>query len=374
MITEELKKLTHTIDLARNAGRARQSKRTGFVHDEETIPLYENFCFALSLFRAKTAESVVEGKELVDRLLAFQSTEGNFPIFLHEYPRCFDLNMGLKVAPILIYLLRLFGPVLGDLKVKIEEALKLVLAKRGQKPLWENRYRACVGEPLLPVDTSEFSPQEWTQWIITAQLAGINHFKIPYDEELQLFMGHSGFDCQEGAQPRPNPIEWLLADGKFSPRLLQDHPHQLLCAPLFPVTFESTSCLSSDFRLFWNGSTLHSLVGKSLVFDLPETFEMGRSDLFEAALYTDISEETKIFIEGGKGTTFQLGDLITIQTPTKNIQFKFELTSGAGDFCGHIFRSNRPSQILKGYEAYDWQIAVRTLRREGPCQIKVNIL
>ncbi len=369
MLVEELKKQTRSIDLAVQAGRKRQSARTGLIHDGEVIPIYENFCFVLALFRQKTGESIIEGKALLERLLALNC----FPVFFHDYPRCYDFQMPLKVAPLLLSLLRLFGNVLGDLKSQIEEALKQALANRPDKSAWENRYRACVGEPLLPVETADFSAAEWREWIITAQLAGQTHFAIPYNPDLQLFMGPSRFDIQEKGEPRPSPIEWLLAEGDFSSRLLRDHPDQLLCAPLFPITYTTEEPRETSLRKLWKGSTIHSLVGKGLVFDLPAGVELGRSDLFEVALFTDVSPETTLFIEGRKATSFQLGDRVTIQTPSLSIDLCFELTKGSGDFYGHIFRANRPSQCEKGYEAYDWQIGVRTLRRSSEAQITVML-
>jgi hypothetical protein len=269
-------------------------------------------------------------------------------------------------------LLRLFSTVLGDLKPKIEEALAKALSHVPEKPFWENRYRACKGLSLIPVDTSVFSPSDWTEWVITAQLAEQNHFEIPYDAALQLLKGH--VECQERGEPRPSPLEWVLAEGHFTPRLLKDHPHQLLCAPIFPINYTSIEQIETSFRKYWNGSVLHSLVGKGLVFDLPEGVEMGRHDLFEAALFCNISPETTLFVEGRKATTFQFGDTVTIQTPQATIGLKFELTGGSGDFCGHIFRSNRPSQVCKGYEAYDWQIGIRTLRRSATAQIKISLI
>lgn len=376
MLTEELKKQTKVFDLALSAGRKRRSARTGFIHDEETTPLYENFCFAFALFRQKTADSITEGKELIERLLAFQAPDGNFPAYLHDYPRCCDFQMGLKAAPILIYLLRDYGPVLGDLKTKVETALRLALSHRPEKLFWENRYRACKGEPLLPIDTAPFSPLDGTHWLITAQLAGQTHFALPYNEELQLLLTNE--QLQEKGEPAPNPVEYLLAEGNHSLRLLRDHPHQLLAAPLFPITFEPAFPPDPTFRLFWKGATLHSLVAKSLTFDLIEEPQMGRHDLFEAALFTDISPETELFVNGCKATSFQLGDTITIQTPTLAVDLRFELTSGTGDFCGHIFRANRPGQTAnKGphhHEAYDWQIGLRTLRRSSPAQIAMCVL
>jgi hypothetical protein len=379
MLTDELKKQTRAIDLAALAGRKRQSPRTGLVHlfsgedAPDTIPVYENFCFAFALFRQKTTESVTEAKAIIERLLTFR-VNGNFPVYLHEFPKCFDHHLGLKIAPVLIYLVRLFSPVLGELKQKIEKALQEILAQRPEKLFWENRYRACVGESLLGQDTTAFSPLDWTDWIITAQLSGQTHFFLPYDDQLQMFFG--AVDIQEKDQPRPNPIEWLLAEPNFSPRLLKDHPHQILTAPLFPFTFTKSELPSATFRMFWQGSnSLHSLVAKSLEFDLETEADTTRNNLFEASIYCNASNETEIFVEGKKATAFQLGETITISTPQKSISFHFELVSGSGDFFGHIFKANRWSQVsckgVNSYEAYDWQIGLRTLRRSEKAKIRI---
>lgn len=378
MAMETLKKQIRAIDLAVTAGKKRQSPRTGFVHlypqDEssDTIPIYENFCFAFALIRQKTAESVQEGKAIVEKLLAFQ-VDGNLPLYLHEYPKCNDHQVGLRVAPILIYLLRGFAPVLGELKGKIERSLQAILAKRPEKLFWENRYRACVGEPLLEIDTTHFTALEWTDWIITSQLGGTNHFVLPYEANLQLLCVPA--IVQEKQEPRPNPIEWILAEADFSTRLLNDHPHQLLAAPLFPFTIEP-NVQNSPF--FWKGKdVLHSLFTKGFVFDLKEGPELGRNDLFEASLFCNMSPETKIFVEGNRSNTFQFGQKITIETPEKTIEVRFELTSGSGDFFGHIFKSNRPNQTaLKGvhqYDAFDWHIGMRTLRRSDTATIRLIV-
>jgi hypothetical protein len=365
MIQEELKKQIRAIDLAVSAGKKRQSPRTGFVHLLDTIPLYENFCFAFALFRQKTAESVGEGKALLERLLAFQ-VEQNFPIYLHDYPQCFDLNMGLKIAPILTYLLRLFAPVLGSLSAKVEKALAEVLKKRPEKPFWENRYRALKGEPLL-----ETEKLDWVEWLITEQLAGRNHFKLPYDEALQLFLPQ----VQEKGEPRPNAIEYLLAEPNFSSRLLRDHKEQLLVAPLFPFSYEKMDVEMGGVNLFWQGSLgVHSLYAKALEFNLEGAADTSRNNLFEASFFCNASMEAKIFVEGKKATSFALGDRITIETPEKSFEVRFELKEGTGDFFGHIFKANRPTEKgVEGYEAYDWQIGLRTLRRSEKVKLQLHI-
>lgn len=405
---EELKKQLKAADLAFAAGRKRQSPRTGFVHhfaaDEtavDTIPLYENFCFVLALFRHKTAETVTEGKELVERLLAFQTQSGNFPVYLHDYPRCWDPLMSLKIASLLIVLLRHFAPVLGEaLREKIERSLILLKRAAEQRreekpypPLWENRFLACIGKPLLPIDTTAFSAQDWSDWLLTSQIANEKGpFPIPYHPELEAFIGPP--PEQERGEPHPFPIEWVLADAIASPRLLRDHFNQIHCGPLFPVEIQRLALPSHSvytdeegtFRLLWKGKQLHSLFAQAsqivrkenqieLFFDLREEMKIQREDLFEAALFLDHSPETQIWIEGKRGTLFRLGETISIQTPSLSFDLKFELLQGEGDFCGHIFRSNRPTQTAcKGpalYEAYDWQIGLRTLRRSSGCQVRL---
>lgn len=374
------------IDLAVLAGKKRLSPRTHFVHlfptddSADTIPIYENFCFALALFRTRTAESITLGKSIVERLLPFQCEDGNFPVFLHEYPKAHHFHLSLKIAPILIYLLRFFSNILGSLQPKIEQALALALKERPEKLLWLNRYFACMGLSLLPIDPSEFDATEWTEHLITLQLAGEKEIQLPFDPDLNLLRVPSMI--QEGFEPKPTPIEWLLAEGDYRARHLDDHPDQLLAAPLFPIEYTQIKN-QNPFPLYWMGQVLHSLEPDaknlqkkgeaSLIYELEEAPEMGRNDLFEVLLYLNISDETEIFVNGQKATTFWLGDQVTLKTGETTIGLTFLLSQGFGDFCGGISRANRPSQKRKGYEAYDWQIGLRTLRRSDKAQITVKV-
>lgn len=351
------------LDLIVKAGRSRLGARTGLIHDGETIPIYENFCFCLSLFRQKTVDAITEGKALLSRLLAFQTADGNFPAYLHDYPSCFDFRLRLKVAPILIQLLRL--GTLGSMRPQVETALQAAIKEDSN---WESRLCACRGEPIAPIDTAKLTAAEWTDWLITAQLAGQSHFEMPYDPSLQILFGN---ETQEGSEPCPYPVEWLLAEAPFSARLLKDHRNLLLAAPLFPITSSFVGA-PSPYPKYWQGKTLHSLVVPSLTFDLSQEAQFGKSDLFEAACYTDISKETEIFVSGKKATSFHLQEPVVISTPQKKFQLVFHLMQGSGDFCGHIFRANRPSQVLKD-KAYDWQIGIRTLRRSAAAQIGLEI-
>lgn len=364
----DLVKEVTALDLALRASRNRFSSVTKFVHGEnpETIPVYENFCFALALLREKLAASVLEAKELFSKLFAFQEAEGNFPIYLHDYPRAYDPHMGLKIAPILIHAIRtnLLG---SDLIPLVEKVLEKTLQKEPTNPFWMDRYHACKGEEFPPKDTIDFSPIEWANWITTNQLVGNSHFNLPMTSE-----GFVKSEVQEGFEPRPTVLDWLINDKRYSQRLIKDHPFQIQLGALFPITYTPKPLIETSVRILWQGKTLHSFVGPGKHFKLDTPFEPSRKDLFEVAFYADLSPETQVLIEGKKGTYFSLGETINVITPQKQIDIRFERIKGEGEFSGHIFPGNRPSQILKG-SAYDWQIGLRTLRRSDDVEIEVTV-
>ena len=119
IVGQEKRKL---IELALVAGRKFESKETGLIHfpTRDTIPLYQNFCFCLALFRSLVGDNVQEGKERLSHLLAFQNEEGLFPIYLHEYPKA---SPYARCSYPLKLIEKHFGHILGD---ALRQALKTV--------------------------------------------------------------------------------------------------------------------------------------------------------------------------------------------------------------------------------------------------------
>ncbi len=409
------------MDLCVAACRKRQSCRTGFIHyvpgeehSSDLIPLYENFCFAIALYRQKTMESALEGKALLEKLLAFQSLEGNFPIYLHEFPRCYNKMQALKIAPLLLQLQRRFSLVLApDLKQRLSNALEKMLAYY-QEPLsglWQFRYEMCKYgksslEPLLR------SSLDVTEWLISMQLGEEKSFPVSYffHPELQLFISPPLPQIQQTFEPQPQLIEWLLAEptGAFSSRLLRDHPMQMELSSLWPLAHlveeveEETVIQEQDrfmiwkknsdqetdgLRIFWGKDPLNSfilprtpgthisLIGKNqweILFELPEDADQTDNDLYEALFFCSASPEIRLSINERRGTTFSLGDQIEITSSSCRICLYFELLSGTGRFRGHFSKANRPSQVKTNhYEAYDWRIGLRTLSRSPKATVRV---
>ena len=96
----------------------------------------------------------------------------------------------------------------------------------------------------------------------------------------------------------------------------------------------------------------------------------------EVGLYCNLSRQTQVLVEGKKANAFERSESVQISTDELTIDVEFALLEGEGEFFGHISRSNRPFQkACKGsliYEAFDWKIALRTLRR-GPAKMRMSL-
>ncbi len=72
-----------------------------------------------------------------------------------------------------------------------------------------------------------------------------------------------------------------------------------------------------------------------------------------------------------------MGDVLEIHSGQLRFTIVFTLVEGEGVFYGHLSRGNRPLQIsAKGalrYEAYDWQIGLRAIRRSDHCVLRASI-
>lgn len=480
---------TQMIELAIAAGRKKQSAQTGYVHicynaqEEEiqyTIPLVENFLFALALFRSKTTENILEAKGIIERLLEFQCfkqgvSEGNFPIYLHEYPECKDRFIGAHLLPSIFWILKQFQQVLGnELKIKLENAaralvlfsiraleekpapsfigIKIAAAAKALGELWNDPSLREKGEKLLRLTRDSIDP---SSWYIPSQLGDIcvalqmadpsissswtsfwEHLNNNWHPLCMYYMGPSLQEFQKGEEPQTTLYDLFLGSfsGNFSQRSFSD-PTLLLQAaliqksddfllpPAFPLKrqisidqhnwslygFETYSycfldaCDSptkisekgfSPLKIVWgNSKKAHTFVcqggnishleikkvsnGMELFFTLGELPTDEREKCREVAFYFDASPGTQINIAKGLSTTFKIEEEIEIIVESLKFYITYELLEGTGQFLGHIMRGNRPSQTgLKGsqrFNAYDWQVFLRTIRRTTGCKIKVSI-
>ncbi len=359
------------VDLALKAGRKRQSDITRFVHhchehpekSSETIPTYENFCFALALLRSRIAENVLEAKALLEKLLAFQ-VDHQFPVYLHEYPICRYAGLGSKLYPVIFYILRDFHTILGDkLRLQLQELQDCYSPKEVQ---------------------SLETPEDWAEFLIHAQLTGQDKtpaFKY-WDAGCKAFIGPQR---QERGEPALTLYDLFLGEwtGQYSSRALQDHPVHLRASLIYSGEAFTSSPSQSLCHQFWgSGHPTHSMVlntsgqiieeKNSLLIVLPEKEVQ---EEMEVAYFCNLHPDTQILVNHQKATSFQLGDTIQIISKDRRMEISFSL-EGEGKFWGHLYRGNRPGQLsCKGeekYEAYDWVIGLRTIQRGLRASIRAN--
>src|ERR1700733_5471312 len=220
----------HLIDLAIVVARKRLSSQTSFVHfcheaegvKHDTIPLFENFCYMLALFRSRLSGDIAEGKALLERLLGFEA-EGNFPVYLHEYPTCLYRAAALEILPALVYVERDFHVVLGQsLREKLKYCLTRVIAyldkehERCAFPshLWLRRQALTedfTPHPLRPLSSSELS-----SYLVALQLWGKYNeanrsWLLPFwHEDLCLYCGPQGREFFFETIPAPTLFDLLM--------------------------------------------------------------------------------------------------------------------------------------------------------------------
>lgn len=477
------------IEAAHNYGKKRKSLQTGYIHycyntqDQEphqTIPLVENFLYALTLFRSRLIENITEAKVMLDALLHFQNTEdggfakGNFPIYLHEYPICKDRFTGINVAAAIYAILQHFHQVVGaDLNHRLESALsmavehsletylekgapyttavKIAVLSALTGKLLGNQEMARKGESLLHTlanandEIFRFSPASLGSVTLSLSLvypriadspfSGLwEYLEKTWHRRTASFAGPSLKEWQYGSEPQVTIYDLLLGyyTGVFSKRAMSETPAHLEAALLFPsvevfqqpelpVVLEgevkgsrwkmhnsdryALSYVESGgidlnpvyekgfhpYRLVWGDtSKAHTFVcqggmskeasftASKLTFDLEGDAEAeDREKAREVMFYVDAYDGMEFSVSDKKSSTFQLGEEVVLKDKHLSLTLNFRLEQGAGRFLGHRMPGNRPSQLTaKGnarYDAYDWQVFLRSVSREEPCKILVDV-
>lgn len=472
------------VDSAVSMGRRYQSPETGMLHFSEQgtdpnrhdlIPLYENFLFALALFKARTSETVEEGRALLARILNFQTETGGFPQHLHEFPEV--RGDGVRLLHPLYLLLTDEATYLGKTASERtkEAAVKLLRSLKESEPksfvrallfaasliqfgkLFSDSALTKQGDLLLEKLSIEskdssfgswYSPELIGETYLALQLLdsdlgvkGFEHF-LPFVEESfaraqQAFALPAVKIEQRGSEPAATLYDLMIGQltGNFSYRAFDSLPFQLK-GGLFrassrelktlPLPFhkkrELAGCAAEvwqepnfsagalalygpipselkrffqPFRLLFGSEKLtHSLAlqGGRLSrletvrvengFDLDiwimeEPPQDDREKSHELIFFVDRMQDLSISLGALKATTFQLGDKVEIKTPNETLSVSFHHLEGDGRFMGHITPGNRPSQLLGqvggSFEAFDWMIYLRTVRRTGAQHLKVEI-
>lgn len=291
------------IDIALSAARSYQSGQTGYIHycyknydDElhETIPIQENLLFGLALLRTKMADSILEAKVLINRLLYFQNQEqseqqGNFPVYLHDFPQCRDVYYGVHLLAPCYWILSDHRKSLGqELSTRMQAAteklfayclqltnsketsylmrLKMAAAIKAFGKLWNRADLISDGETKLNALQAEGLT---SSWLIPSQIADMlialqmayeelatspwasfwQHLSSTWHREAHTYVGPGLQERQKQFEPQCTLYDLFLGhfSGTYSYRALDPHPYQLQAA-LISLTREQLPTLTYPFE------------------------------------------------------------------------------------------------------------------------------
>jgi hypothetical protein len=425
MMTEIHQKL---LEQALKSGRALQSKETRFVHHyqgksdqtiHQTIPFYENLLFALALARTRTVEGVQEAKALLEKLLAYQSPNGLFPVYLHEFPFYHDQYIGAHLLPVFYWLDHLFHSVIGiDLKGPIQKLISATVPEVAHMPaaLQAKALGALIAFKKAPeisfplLDQCEGS-KEKADWITGRLLAKLPLPEIKdWDPFMQLYTGDWRAIRFERGSPEVTLYDLYACSiaGELPRRLPAHHPVWLqaaLCLPTephltlapkpvspftvihLPAAEEGYPSGSYPFVLAW-GKEPRSLIlhpgalknvdarTETVDFTLGakpplEDREACREIVFSLQEFPGF----RLLVNGSPATTFRVDDEVMIELQNVTISLRFECI-GRGVFQGHLSRGTKPTEWLNAgvnrYNGYDWLISLRTVDRDENTKIRMH--
>lgn len=301
-----------------------------------------------------------------------------------------------------------FGHLYGDAALE-ERGEKLLqeLQAQGKTPAWEMPDKVAHMLVGLQMVYSDISESPWSDFW--------DHLGKTWSSCIGAYVGAPLKIFQDGYEPQVTPYDLYMSylSEVLPERLLRDTPvhlHAALIQPhekKLPSDEEAKSVVRLldevrpanpsrgkgyiPWRLIWGtAARVHTLEcqggnlekiseGKGgLLVELgpiPEPDNRQRNR--ELAFCLDNHPEAKITVNGQPATVFYPGDQLTIKSGELEIGMVVHLYEGAGEFVGHLSPGNRSSQLrTKGegrFDAYDWQIALRTVRRQEPCTLHVEI-
>ncbi|MEX1012693.1 MAG: hypothetical protein WD595_00470 [Waddliaceae bacterium] len=391
-------------------GRQYQEKQTGYIHFCHTaigedvhypIPVRENLLFAFALLRTRQEKETEEAWEMIAKLLAFQTDSGNFPIYLHHYPKCYNHRLSSELLPILDRIIKHFR---GPYDEEVKRARDLLFNFNEGKPhsfsdrllsgdtdeFFSRTYHArtesyigphfdeeCVGNrPKLSLYHMLIDPQAQCRseyqnlHPLEGALVGIGEKKIPHvtepvwsqEENWSTYQCETyGFSTIDSSRPYDPQTDQHLAPFRMHFGTEKE--------------FYSLVCQGGNHQVSFTEKSENKV---SCLFTLGDPLDYhDRVSAREVEWFLTRDPSAKITVNGHAATTFNLGDLVEIRTRTLKVSLRFLLVNGTGNFVGHLMLGNRPSQLLRKGKwrqyAFDRQIFLRTLRRDSSCQIQAEI-
>lgn len=360
-------------EIALERGREVQNRTSGFIHTNGMISLFDNLCFALLLIQSKVVDNVLEGHDIVRKLMAFQGENGCFPRHLHEYPTSASIHHQVLIHHALCALGTKYEKEKNALYSAIQESQDML------HPVMH----------ALFTQNADYVPQDAREWSTYLLLDAPKHMphwnnalSVPVLPKQQLVFAESS--------PIPTYVDlFLFAYYDTLPqRIFSMQTSDLLYAAFLPEHFGELFVKETDDR--WVGNTLFcgegemlfpltfvskhavSKSGDLLSFTIDEPHPVQLDDI-ECQLFFP-RKGASFSVNSGKKSTFTFGESLTFSYPYGTVTLSFSLEEGDGDFMGHVAYGNRPGMQLedKTFDAHDYVVTIRSMRRSPKAVFSVQ--
>ncbi|HEV8051761.1 MAG TPA: hypothetical protein VGP47_04640 [Parachlamydiaceae bacterium] len=214
---------------------------------------------------------------------------------------------------------------------------------------------------LIPFTDERFQPLSYP-YETTGEIQGIKWFLHQSENLAFSFIDKGTIQINQAFEKGFHPFKLLWGD------IHRVHSLVSQGGTAAAVTFKHSREMEDD-------KTIQDF---ELDFDLDGAIEVeDKEKSREILLFADAHEGIEFLVSGFKASTFKMDEMITMVDKYLSIQLSFHIIEGDGRFFGHRMLGNRPSQLaIKGEErfnAYDWQLFMRTINRSDKCRIKAKL-
>jgi hypothetical protein len=391
-------------DLILRAFERHFQEATRLIHFGVVAPILENALFVLALFRKKEQKTMLEGKELLLRLIAYQSNSGLFPDAIHLLDHNqFSWKKNLYLAAVFHLLVKEFDRVIDKVsKERIHHSYSLLL--NGLKKLELEGALLFLRSVLLdetPNSLPRLDSQEEVEILFVAYGLALPQLRLQMEEMLSFYVlkdapfyqgPFAGIKQYKGA-PLKSIIEISLTheeELKEEEAIFDKVWMESVLAPdLSHIKGQAFWVRHKDLkekgdlyaRAFFDlkqGLSAALYVPQNTFFD-PKTsiytFSLEgfyEEDAHEISLYIPKCPSIGVYVDEAKSSIFRENEQITIKTKSHSIPLMFRVVEGEGKFIGHISLDSRPYEIEKG-GIYDRKISIRTVERSMRCRLELFI-
>ncbi|MDN3504167.1 MAG: hypothetical protein P0S95_01165 [Rhabdochlamydiaceae bacterium] len=414
-----------------------KSDQTNFLHfnrekpygkNHDTIPLYHNFLYILSLLRSHQVDYMQEGMRILTHLLYFQN-QGMFPNYIHNFPFVRQSPLQVDIlAPIMI-IYRDYGHLFSDeLSNRLKLALIDILEACRQIPVLDthselkvNLFAYAYGilfdsEALFPLkswnEIKVLGSHQLSDLLIFAQLL----LKTPMEKEIKKilnlceksyhfatrnFSGIQSYELWNGASAKQTLFHHVM--NLRHGLQLDEKSDNLMFLSLVDFASLPAVELNSQGDSFFNHMTkvsdcenplqtifnysfatekdffhLTSYVGEfefsskmieegklEAQFKITKEFDPQLCREPIIKLFISQPEKVKVLVEGKCATTFQANENVSLMMREEEVGLLFHSNNDQSHFLGKVCRSNRPAQVnATKFDAYDLEVAIRSVKWE----------